>query len=149
MSVRRCVLWWVALAWGGAVACGVDRQEAPAHAPDSRVEVSGTSAQEAVAKRTPDPGPSPDPTEVRPARGVSHGLQPCFTAALERNPQASGRVVVSWVIVDGAPTQVAARDDTTHDPRFADCLVEAVRGWPFKGAADGPGSLPVVISPVP
>jgi TonB family protein len=59
-------------------------------------------------------------------------VQRCFEQALGRSPDASGRVVVRFVIApDGQVAAAAASENSTGDALLGACVSGAFRRWQF------------------
>jgi hypothetical protein len=82
----------------------------------------------------------------------------CYQELLDRNPTASGKVVMSFAIVgdgeDGVVDQVGLDDDTTmDDPEFALCMRESMYSTIFEPPPPGTDETtvvyPIVLEPGP
>jgi hypothetical protein len=111
-----------------------------------------------------DGGGTLDPDQVvKVIRGVMPGIKKCYETLLEKDPQASGRLVVSFTIVDAgggtgkvSEASIVPQDRTDAAPELIaplteQCVVNAIGEQAFPAPEGGPVevSFPFVFSANP
>lgn len=132
------------------------------------VNVAAPGAPGAPADAGPSPAPRLSPEERKAAERIElrkptttaglagttkaiDGLRPvlgdCFVAALKRDPQMSGGLVLRAKIdATGKVTAVKMEDELGLDVDLASCLVNAVRAAAFPAGSGGTLALPIRVT---
>ena len=74
----------------------------------------------------------------------------CYTAALESDPQAQGRIEFDFTIgTDGAVVQAAIKSSTMKDEAVPVCVRDAIKTWRFPAPVGGEVAVtyPFVLEP--
>ena len=74
------------------------------------------------------------------------GVAPCYEAALARDPQLWGEIVVRFVVTTGAVTEAGVHLSTVADEQAEACVLDAVRALPFPGIASSTVVYPFVFT---
>jgi len=102
------------------------------HAPDL-----GVPAPEPVA----EPEPEPEPLAVFIGENRDE-LQACYTTAAEANAEVAGQLVLSWVVTEGAASDLNPVLDTLGDEAMSKCLTDALTAWEFPETVAGEVGFP-------
>jgi hypothetical protein len=74
----------------------------------------------------------------RSVAGNSTQLKRCYEAALARDPDLAGRIVVAWdIATDGHVRSVSVVESTVADAELERCVTGEVTGWLFPAGFDG------------
>jgi hypothetical protein len=73
-------------------------------------------------------------------------VTPCYEAALARDPQSWGEIVIRFVVTAGAVTDASVHLSTLGDDLAEACVVDAVRALVFTGVASTSVVYPFVFT---
>ncbi|MEZ4322570.1 MAG: AgmX/PglI C-terminal domain-containing protein [Myxococcota bacterium] len=80
-------------------------------------------------------------------RSYQGSLRACYNALLRRDPDAGGRIEVSWELLDGRAQNLAILSDGIGDPTMATCLTTKIEAWEFPDTVSGDVTWPFVFRP--
>ena len=84
---------------------------------------------------------------MKAIHGYARTIGACYERALNKDPQLSGRLVLTLYVVAGRVTSAEVEENRTGDLALGDCAVGAARRWRLPAEAEGEFPVPYLLSP--
>lgn len=113
----------------------------------ARVRVAPPRVQAALRPlRAMPPRRVPPGDLARVLRERRRDMESCFSLARRRDPQASGRLVLSLQVEAGRVVQVDIKEDTVQSEHLRRCMTGRAKAWRFDEATTGTTGVPLAFA---
>lgn len=117
------------------------------HVHDARVQRVRTTARQPTVTGVPETQGTVDQTLLTAIRRQLPKLKRCYEQRLLIYPELAGRVALDMEVINGKVVDAVVTDNTTRDPKLAECITSRARRFALPEGVDGALLLPLIFEP--